>query len=120
MITRQQAKEWEEKNYPWKLIDSSKEKTIGKKFNFIKTLAVIFLVLIVVAFLALYCIRTYYYNFYRDITNVTHVCEPNIIVEATQCSDVNVECECMNSTELKSILDDVCPNTINIYVDDTL
>jgi len=116
MITRQECKEWEEKNYPWKLIDSSKEKIVGKKLNFAKTLAVVFLILIAVAFLSLYSIRTFFYDYYRDITEISHICDPNIIVESTRCSDVNVDCECMNSTELKNILDDVCLDTINIEV----
>jgi len=118
MITQEEVNIWEKENNPWKLIDGTKLKPVRKGFNFVKTSAFIILIFILIGFLFLYGIRTYYYDLYKDITNSTNVCEPTINVESTQCGlqTNNVVCESINSTELNSILTNICPDTINIHV----
>ena len=52
-------------------------------------------IVILLGFLTGFYIRLYYYNFYRDIIEVSHVCDPivknNITIEK-QCGDVEVDC----------------------------
>ena len=57
MVTTEEVKEWEKQNAPWKLIDSSKVKPVGNKLNYLKTLASIFFIAIMIGFLCLYGMR---------------------------------------------------------------
>ena len=92
------------------------KKIVDTRINGVKTVLIIIGIIIALGFLALYAIRTYYNDFYRDIVETTNICEPsyNITVESQDCSEVNVECNCLTPGQLEQILDDVCPDTINI------
>lgn len=107
-------KEWNENNYPWKIINLNEAKS-----NVFYKLSLLLIILISVSFLSIYGLRTYYYDFYRDIIETTHICEPstNLTCEGVKCSDVNVDCECIEIDELNELLEDVCPDTINVNIE---
>lgn len=117
--------EWNRKNAPFKIINEEDFKIINEdeiikknKYFKAKIFFLTFITIILLAFLSLAAIRTYYYDLYRDIVETTNLCEPitlnNITVEK-QCGDVEMNCgECLDKDDLEKILENICPDTINI------
>ena len=113
---------WENNNPPWKIIDSSKFKSVNNnKYHVIKNILVIIFILIAFAFLCLFGLRTYYYEYYRDIitNDVTNICNSTTNVEATNCGNVSVNCNCINTTDMQTLLNSVYPDSISIYINNT-
>ena len=102
--------DWNKENKPWKIVDG--------RFGTIKTILSIVCIFIWLCFLGLFMIRTYFYDYYRDVIQVSPICEPHFnLTVGKQCGDVEIDCECIDENELEDILDDLCPDTINVYVD---
>jgi len=93
------------------------KKIVDTRMNFVKNIMIIFMMIIATGFLALYGVRSYYYEFYRDVIDISHVCKPVTNV-SNECADINVDCNCLEPLELENILDDVCPNIININIEE--
>ncbi len=99
------------------------KKIIDTRINLLKSFTLVVCMVVAVGFLSLYGIRLYYYDLFKDITEITHICQPNILnnitIESTNCGDnlVEVDCDCLDNGDLKKILSDVCPETINVYLE---
>lgn len=112
--------EWNKSNYPYRIINVEKDKNLSiiktpnLKNNYKFIIVFIFSIVIVFSFLAIVGLRTYYYDLFKD--NVNTFCNPNVTlnIEPTKCGDVSVECDCVNSTTLTSLLSDY--NNINYNI----
>lgn len=114
---KKEYEDWNEKNYPLKIIDIKEEKSIDRTWNFTKTISFFVLIIITLGFLSVFVIRTYYFDFFRDIVETSNICNPiqNITIQK-QCGDTIVDCHCLTPDELEDVLKNVCPDKINIYI----
>ena len=125
VVTEAQINEWENNNYPWKITDSSKFKIVRNNNHVIKNIIIIIFILIALAFLCIVGLRTYYYEYFQDSVETTNECNPITNIEAVKCSDVqcgnvSVNCNCINATDIQTLLNSVCPDNISIYINNTI